>query len=77
MYSRAEETLRLLRNEFGMKEEDFTTGEILDVQAVLDINAYEVRMPYVNIQASYAMARLAEHNCVPNTHKTISSKKIQ
>ncbi|CAG7786534.1 unnamed protein product [Allacma fusca] len=73
LYARAEETIRVLRTEFGMTEDKFTSDEMLDVQAVLDINAYEVRMPYVNIQASYSLARLAEHNCVPNTHKTIST----
>ena len=49
---------------------------MLTIQAILDINAYEVRMPHTNIQASYALASLAEHNCTPNTHKTISSKSI-
>ena len=76
LYPRAAELIHRIRKQYGLDEDEYSTPEILHVQAALDINAYEVRMPDVNVQAIYAMARLVEHACVPNTHRTISSKLL-
>ncbi|ODM97009.1 Protein msta, isoform B [Orchesella cincta] len=73
LFATANEIEQIIRNEFGLTPTEFPKSEILVVQAILDINAYEVRMCDSNVQAVYTLASLAEHNCNPNTHKTICS----
>jgi hypothetical protein len=63
-----------MRSEYHISEDRYKTEEIMKVLAILDTNAYEVKMPDMNIQGAYKLASLAEHNCVPNAIKTTSSK---
>ncbi|XP_037072819.1 uncharacterized protein LOC119093909 [Pollicipes pollicipes] len=39
----------------------------------MDTNAYEIRLPEINVQGIYPRAALFEHNCVPNTHRTFDA----
>ena len=36
----------------------------------METNAYEIRLPEINVQGVYTRAALFEHDCVPNTHRT-------
>ena len=36
----------------------------------METNAYEIRLPEINVQGIYPRAALFEHDCVPNTHRT-------
>ncbi|XP_059478254.1 SET domain-containing protein SmydA-8-like [Neocloeon triangulifer] len=57
----------LLTARFGLPASE---KEMLRLLAVLEVNAYEVRMPTNNVQAVYPVASLPEHNCIPNTFRT-------
>ncbi|XP_065342468.1 SET domain-containing protein SmydA-8-like [Cloeon dipterum] len=56
----------LLTARFGLPA---SQKEMLRLLAVLEVNAYEVRMPTNNVQAVYPIASLPEHNCMPNTFR--------
>jgi len=63
-----------IRTEFQIPEHAHSTDEVMKILAILNINAYEIKMPDVNIQGVYKLASLAEHNCVPNALKSTESK---
>lgn len=75
-YSSAVYLESVIRNEYLLSQEEYSSNDILKVQAILDINAYEVQLGDTNIQAAYKTASLAEHNCTPNAHKSICGKQI-
>ncbi|KAF4527600.1 hypothetical protein B566_EDAN015154 [Ephemera danica] len=64
---RARALCALLKSRFGVEAEE---SEMLRLLAVLEVNAYEVRMPATNVQAVYPIASLPEHSCIPNTFRT-------
>jgi hypothetical protein len=66
--------LQCVREQYGISQEQCTNAEILQILAIFDINAYEIKMPDVNVQGCYQLASLAEHSCVPNAFKATSSK---
>lgn len=74
MYDNAQELVNTIRTEFRISEELHSTEEIMKVLAILDINAYEIKMPDLNVQGAYKLASLAEHSCVPNALKSTMSK---
>jgi len=74
LYEQALNLVKIIRMEFCITEELYSTDEIMKVMAILDTNAYEVKMPEMNIQGGYKLASLAEHSCTPNAIKTTSSK---
>lgn len=79
LYSSAKEMETFIRSYFCLPEEQFSSLDILSVQAILDINSYEIRLPNSssNIQAAYQLASLAEHSCLPNTIRTVCSTTME
>lgn len=75
-YTPAKYMEEVIRNEYKLSESEFPSCEILQVQAILDINAYEVQLEESSIQAAYKLASLAEHSCTPNMHKSICGIKL-
>lgn len=65
-----------LKDSFEIPPNRYEDLEMMKVLAILDTNAYEVKMPSVNIQGCYQTASLAEHKCVPNAFKITSSKEL-
>ncbi|KAF0291395.1 SET domain-containing protein SmydA-8, isoform A [Amphibalanus amphitrite] len=57
-----------VRHRFGQ----FQHSEMLlhRICGIMETNAYEIRLPEINVQGVYARAALFEHDCVPNTHRT-------
>ena len=68
----SDDVIRTLKMFYAVEDSSHSTEEIFWVTAILDIDAYEVKMPAVNIQRGKRVASLAEHSCLPNSFKTTS-----